>query len=376
MTKPANTSPDAGRSARWLTARRLLGVLLVMVLVISSMATPLLTAAQSNLDEELGPADADVNCPNFLSQADAQAVYDAAFESDGSDIYGLDEGPEPNGRACDGERTELGTEDLASCANFRQQSHAQALFEAGGADDPYNLDPNGNGDACDLANVGDGGDDAADDDLSDDEPLDEPLDTEPIPSDLPPTFSGDPQPTADLPDAEGCDVDIQAGRAYVITDCDDGTVQAGHLPFEGFDDFAERAQNGFGAFDDTSSFAAPAVETQQSAAPADIETQQALPDSASDSELPAANNDTRVTESEQPARQEASKTKQTRTAKQRAKARLAKKRANAKRAKQKQLKLKRAKQRRARLQAARAAEQREEQQSREERNQSESSPRR
>lgn len=395
MTKRANTYPGAGPSPSRLVARRLLAVVLVAFVVISSVAAPIVTSAQTNTAEELGPPDADVNCPNFLSQADAQAVYDAAFETDGSDIYGLDDGPEPNDLACDGERTELGTEDLASCANFRLQVHAQALFDIAGDDDPYNLDANGNGDACDLANFSGGGDDdVVDDDLGDedlagDEPLDEPLDIEPIPSDLPPSFSAAPEPTvADRPDAEGCDVDVQAGRAYVLTDCDDGTVDAGFLPFEGFDDFAERAQNGFGAFDDTSAFAAPAVETRQSAAPvvepeqaaapAAVEAEQALPVPSNGNERPAANSDPRVTESEQPARSAKSKTKQNAKSERRVKARQAKKRAEVKLAKQKQLKLKRAKQRRARLQEARATQQRdhETRQVQEEQHQREQAPRR
>lgn len=61
------------------------------------------------------------------------------------------------------------------------------------------------------------------------------------------------------------DVQVQAGRAYVNTDCADSTVEAGFLPFEGFDDFAARAQNGFGIFAETSS------------QPTTVEVQQALP---------------------------------------------------------------------------------------------------
>lgn len=375
MEKRANTSPGAAPSPGRLIANRLLVALLVAIVALSSAAPPMFTSAQTNPDEELGPSNADVNCPNFLTREHAQAVYQETIDNDGRDIYRLD--GDQNDLACDSDSADVGTGERASCLNFRLQTHAQALYDIAGNDDPYNLDSNGNGTACEIANFSDGGgdedlpDEDLADDLTDDEPLDEPLDPDEIPSDLPPSFSVDPDPvTADPPDAEGCDVTVQAGRAYVNTDCDDGTVDAGFLPFEGFDDFAVRAENGFGAFDDTSSFTAPSVQAQQSAAPAPrdveqsaelttVEAQQTapVPGNNSDGTERSTNTNTRANDREQPARPAKTKSKKSGD-RQRAKARLAKKRLQAKRARQKRLKQRRAKQRQARLEAARSARQR------------------
>jgi hypothetical protein len=195
--------------------------------------------------------------------ADAATLFDVTLEIDGEDVYGLDGTPE-DGEACNADRTEVGTEELASCADLREPEHAEALFVAGGEDDPYNLDPNGNGIPCDGGAV---------------------VDPEPVPSDLPPDLAVDREPADPIEAPTECDVIVENGRAFVYTDCADGTVQAGFQPFEGFDDFAARAQNGFGAFDDVATETEPVTT---------VETQQTLP-STEQATMPATEPVTRGT---------------------------------------------------------------------------------
>lgn len=120
------------------------------------------------------------------------------------------------------------------------------------------LDRDDDGLACDPS-----GDDSGEDSAP---VADEPLDIEPVPSDLPPAAVADPVPVDTVAAPAECDVIVENGRAFVYTDCADGTVRAGFQPFEGFDAFAARAQNGFGAFDDVASASdsATMVEVQQS----------------------------------------------------------------------------------------------------------------
>ncbi len=96
-------------------------------------------------------------CENFLNQADAQAAYDA----DTSDPFGLVKAKQGNGVPCDSIAT-FGTQPLVSCDALADFPDAQAALQglldltaAGG--DPYALDPDGNGAACDQAS-GKGGD--------------------------------------------------------------------------------------------------------------------------------------------------------------------------------------------------------------------------
>lgn len=96
-------------------------------------------------------------CENFLNQADAQAAYDA----DTSDPFGLVKSRQGNGVPCEGTAT-FGTQPLVSCDALADFPDAQAALQglldqtaAGG--DPYALDPDGNGTACDQAS-GKGGD--------------------------------------------------------------------------------------------------------------------------------------------------------------------------------------------------------------------------
>lgn len=336
MEKRANTRAGAGPGERWLIARRFLVVNRMALVLLVGIGSPILTLmpestqAQSHLDLFDFNGDDRVTCADFIEE----------FPS----TY-----------------TEEATEALRQFP-----------------DELRDLNRDNDATACDSTESSAGGDPA------DDEPLDAPLDPTPVPSDLPPTAASPSQPrAAALPDAEGCDVNVRAGRAYVITDCADGTVDAGFTDFAGFDDFAASAENGFGAFDDTSGFSAPSVVAQQPAAPAVIEAEQAAPDAtaaepATDGGdggddasidaaqgLPTRNNrgerqpassDTRAAEREQPARPETSRAKPTAKSRQAARERLKKKRAR-----QRQLKLNRAKQRRARIEAARAKQRQERQ---------------
>ena len=137
--------------------RRVIASVVLTTLLLGYMPVPV--GAQSDV---LGPSNAQVNCPNFLpasegGQQHAQEVYN----SDTSDPYGLDGPVGPNndtrgepGVACETE-SDLGTESRATCQNFRETRHAQALLDAAGRNDPYDLDPDRNGVACDGGGGGD-----------------------------------------------------------------------------------------------------------------------------------------------------------------------------------------------------------------------------
>jgi hypothetical protein len=96
-------------------------------------------------------------CENFLNQDDAQAAYDA----DTSDPFSLVKAKQGTSVPCEGNAT-FGTQPLVSCDAVATDPNAQVALQglldhtaAGG--DPYGLDPDGNGTACDQAN-GKGGD--------------------------------------------------------------------------------------------------------------------------------------------------------------------------------------------------------------------------
>lgn len=288
---------------------RLLAVFLIAMLATPLVGGPVPAMAQTDAAEQLGGADADVNCPNLQSVEDAATLYDATIATDDEDVYDLDGTPEDD-VACNADQTSIGTEALASCADLRLAEHAEALFVAGGADDPYGLDPNGNGIPCDGGAI---------------------VDPEPVPSDLPPVAVADPEPVDTVEAPTDCDVIVENGRAFVFTDCADGTVRAGFQPFEGFDAFAAGAQNGFGAFDDV------AGETDSATT---VEVQQSLPatePATSSTTQQPATGEPRVVEGAQKVRNP----KATARAKQKAKALKAKKLKRAKERKAKQAQLKR-----------------------------------
>jgi hypothetical protein len=88
-------------------------------------------------------------CENFLNQADAQAAYDA----DPSDPFKLT--AKSSGAPCDG-TVAFGAQPLVSCdaldPNPDARSALQGLLAATAAGgDPYGLDPDGNGAACDQS---------------------------------------------------------------------------------------------------------------------------------------------------------------------------------------------------------------------------------
>jgi hypothetical protein len=88
-----------------------------------------------------------LTCANFRSQSDAQA----AFTADPSDPFSLD--VDTNGVACQTEER-FGTTPLVTCDDLRDYSDArqalQGLYDyTQAAGDPYTLDDDGNGIACD-----------------------------------------------------------------------------------------------------------------------------------------------------------------------------------------------------------------------------------
>jgi hypothetical protein len=88
-----------------------------------------------------------LTCANFRSQSDAQA----AFTADPSDPFSLD--VDTNGVACQTEER-FGTTPLVTCDDLRDYSDArpalQGLYDyTQAAGDPYTLDADGNGIACD-----------------------------------------------------------------------------------------------------------------------------------------------------------------------------------------------------------------------------------
>ena len=171
-----------------------------------------------------------------------------------------------------------------TCGDFREEFPSTYTDEATVAlslypDELSDLNRDNDATACDPSGDDAGGDAAP----PVDDTAEEPLDIEPVPSDLPPEPVAGPEPVADPEPAaptdtpSECDVIVENGRAFVYTDCADGTVQAGFQPFEGFDDFAARAQNGFGAFDDRAGESVPVttIETKQSLPATETVTEQA-----------------------------------------------------------------------------------------------------
>lgn len=221
-------------------------------------------------------------------------------------------------------------------------------------DELGDLDRDNDGMACDPSGDDAGGDAAP----AVDDTAEEPLDIEPVPSDLPPVLDqtapvavADPEPVAPIEAPADCDVIVENGRAFVYTDCADGTVQAGFQPFAGFDDFAARAQNGFGAFDDVAVATEP-VTTVETQLPPLVTEPATVPVTAP---LTAPSTATGGTSQERAAggpqvvegAQSARSTKATAKAKPKAKERKAKLKVQERKAKLKAKKLKRAKERKA-----------------------------
>ena len=97
-------------------------------------------------------------CENFRYQSDAQAT----FTADPSDPFGLDS--DNNGVACQVEER-FGSTPLVNCDDLRDHPDAQQALQGlydytRAAGDPYSLDADGNGIACDGGDgAGDGRDD-------------------------------------------------------------------------------------------------------------------------------------------------------------------------------------------------------------------------
>lgn len=121
------------------------------------LATP---RAAPSAAASLPPGD-DLTCSDFADQAEAQR----ALETDPGDPHGLDvdldgiacEAPivAPVARAEREDRAERRadredeTPDDLDCADFTYQEEAQIVYDQN-PDDPYNLDPSGDGFACSL----------------------------------------------------------------------------------------------------------------------------------------------------------------------------------------------------------------------------------
>jgi hypothetical protein len=207
-----------------------------------SSGTPVSAAAQSS--GTLGTSAA-INCGNFLPasegrQQHAQAVYDA----DSSDPYGLDGPKGPNndtrgepGIACETE-SDLGTASPASCQDFLPateggREHAQALFDQAANGDPYLLDIDGNGIACDGDKGGD----------NDQDPLDGP----------PPDRRPDDQKDLDggVPTSGGTNVVVSVTPLHDFDDLE-ARLDARFAALETqFAAFVVRAENGFGRFEES-----------------------------------------------------------------------------------------------------------------------------
>lgn len=103
---------------------------------------------------EDGPTAHPTECSEFDDQASAQEFLDNAGDRY-DDIENIDQ--DQNGIACDEPGIFAGSGPSAgpeSCADFATQEEAQTAFENGGGtsgDDALNLDPDGNGIACDDA---------------------------------------------------------------------------------------------------------------------------------------------------------------------------------------------------------------------------------
>jgi hypothetical protein len=105
------------------------------------------TAGPRMLEHDAAAQEQRPTCENFRYQSDAQA----AFTADPSDPFGLD--GDTNGVACQGEER-FGTSPLVNCDDLRDHPDArqalQGLYDyTRAAGDPYTLDADGNGIACD-----------------------------------------------------------------------------------------------------------------------------------------------------------------------------------------------------------------------------------
>ena len=111
-----------------------------------------------------GPSAGPEGCADFLTQGEAQIYFENGGGTAGDDVLNLD--PDGNGIACDQPGVGPGGPSAGpeGCADFLTQAEAQISFENGGGtagDDVLNLDSDGNGIACDESGVDtDAGDNA------------------------------------------------------------------------------------------------------------------------------------------------------------------------------------------------------------------------
>jgi hypothetical protein len=146
-----------GLQPRRCRAFRRVALTIAVLLVASALVAPAVGAAD---------ADADYDCTDFDTQKDAQAFYEATG-GPVYDPYNLDE--DEDGIACeewglDYEQAASGGDDSAGkdgvdfdCADFGSQAAAQRYFEADGGSVRKNvdhLDPNHNGEACEGGEPG------------------------------------------------------------------------------------------------------------------------------------------------------------------------------------------------------------------------------
>ena len=168
---------------------RLALLALVPALLVAGLPAP----AAGQTDDPVGGPRADVDCPQFISSENARAVFVAARTLDEPDPYGLDDTnqfeTDPDFRPCEG--TDFDPDQRATCANFKEQAHAQALLEAASGD-PYGLDADDDGEACRPD---------ADEPPAEDPPANEP----PAPT---------PDHPAPEPEASGCVTSAKTAHAF------------------------------------------------------------------------------------------------------------------------------------------------------------------
>lgn len=227
------------RSARF----SVLGVALLVALTGGTGVLPFGLApvdARSTSGNVLGGPSANpdaVDCKNFLSQADAQAVLDA----DPSDPYKLDQGGKP-GVACETQGA-TGHGPLVTCRDLQTAETAQALLVAD-SDDSYGLDPDGdrvacNGNASGGSTTDHGGQTGAGTgtraggrrgtgggagDAGNAEP---PAATVPASE---AAAAPPPDPGAAVTGPTDCRIAVQTDRSFAGVDCAEAGVIAGHVP--------------------------------------------------------------------------------------------------------------------------------------------------
>ena len=188
-------------------------------------------------------------CANFLNQSNAQAT----FAADPSDPFGLDS--DNNGVACQAEER-FGATPLVNCDDLRDHPDAQQALQGlldytRAAGDPYTLDADGNGIACDD-------DDGAEDPRADREELDGPpesgsRDQEDLDGPAPDRSRDDQETLDGVPPVTSSGPNVVVSTSALSTgETLEARLEARFAALEAqFAAFEVRAENGFGMFPDS-----------------------------------------------------------------------------------------------------------------------------